>query len=268
MEQAIYIREKFKIPKIGKIPVYFFLVGFVFLSAVLQDYIYSNIKQTGFYISESMLYNTLWLLFIPFSVLINRFIRKINPKNKVGKLPLNLVAGIAFSFIHILFFTALFVSVSNLVFTPPHRFSVIFNTALSNQFYIVLLWYTIFPAIFISKHKQPRLTHHYSEKAKLKIGRKIITIPTATIQLIMTDKPYVKVCTNDQKFLDNKSLKEFESELDPAIFLRVHRSAIINVTYIKEMKSRNNGDYDAKMGNGQIIRLSRHYRNNWHQLLQ
>lgn len=268
MEQSIYKSEKFKIPKIGKIPLYLIIVVFVFLLAVLQDYIYSSIQQTGFYLSESLLYNTFWVFFIPLTIFINRLMKIINPINKLGKLPLNLGAGIAFSFLHIILFTALFVFVSHLAFTPPHRFSNIFNAAFSNQFYIALLWYTIFPIIYISRRKENIDVSSYSKKIKLKIGSKIINVPTSTIQLISTDKPYSIIYTNKQKFLDNKNLKEFETKLDPTIFLRVHRSVIINTTYIKELKSRSNGDYDATLENGQIIRLSRHYRSNWNQLLQ
>jgi two-component system LytT family response regulator len=192
----------------------------------------------------------------------------INPKNKLIKLPFNLGIGFTFSFLHLLFFTSFFVLVSNLVFTPPHRFLNIFNTALSNHFYIALLWYLIFPVIFIYRFKPDNLSAEYPNEIKLKVGSKIIKVPTSRILLISTDKPYSIIHTNDQKILDNKSLKEFETMLDPSIFLRVHRSSILNSKYIKEIKSRSNGDYDARLNNDKLIRLSRHYRNNWAQLLQ
>lgn len=240
----------------------------VFLLAVLQDYIYSRIQQTGFFLPESLLYNVFWAFFIPLSIFINRLTKISNPRNKLGKLPLNLALGVTFSLLHLLLFTSLFVVVSNLAFTPPHHFSTIFNAAFSNQFYLALVWYTIFPAVFISFGKPTKVTTAYPEKIKLKTGSKIITIPTSSIQLISTDKPYTIVYTNDQKILDNKSLMEFETELDPTIFLRVHRSVIINTAYVEELKSRGNGDYDARLENGQIIRLSRHYRSNWLPLLQ
>lgn len=268
MEPFVHTNGKFKLPKLGKIPWYFIIVSFVFLLAVLQDYIYSIVKQTGFYLSESMLYNTFWIFFIPFTLLINRLIKSVNPKTTWFKLPLFLATGVVFSLSHILLFTALFVSVSHFVFSPPHYFSIIFNAAFSNQFYIAVLWYTIFPVIYNSWYRTPKNAPLYPEKTKLRIGTKIISIPTTSIQLIFTDKPYAMVCTHDQKFLDNRSLKEFETTLDPKIFIRVHRSAIINTACIKELKSRSNGDYDATLENGELVRLSRHYRSNWQNLLQ
>ena len=268
LEHTINISEKFKILKIGKLPFYLIIVVFVFLLAVLQDYIYSRIQQTSFYLSESSLYNTFWIFFIPFTFFINRLIKIINPNNKLSRFPLNLGIGIVFSFIHILLFASLFVFVSSFIFSPTHWFTNIFNAAFSNQFFIALLWYAIFPAIYFAKRKTTDLANSYSDIIKLKVGSNIITVPTSTIQLISTDKPYSVVYSDDRRILDNKSLKEFETELDPAIFLRVHRSTIINTTYLKELKSRSNGDYDATLKNGQVIRLSRHFRNNWKQLIQ
>lgn len=268
LEQSFNIIEKFKIPKIGRFPLYLIVVVFVFLLAILQDYIYSQIQNTGFYLSESALYNTFWIYFIPLTIYINRLIKIVNPKNKFIKLPINFGIGLLFSFFHLLLFALLFVLVSSLVFEPAHRFSSIFNSALSNQFYIALLWYSIFPAIYFSKLKSTYLKKPYPDKIKLKIGSKILSISTSTIRFISTDRPYSIIHTNDKKILDNKSLKEFETKLDPNIFLRVHRSSIINATYVKEVKSRNNGDYDATLQSGHVIRLSRHFRDNWKQLIQ
>ncbi|MGB3466472.1 MAG: LytTR family DNA-binding domain-containing protein [Cyclobacteriaceae bacterium] len=273
MNQSISIDKKFFLLKTGKIPLYAILVVLIFFSAVLQDFIYSKIKHTGFYLSESMLYNIFWAFFIPLSFFSNRLIKVINPHNKPVKLPLNLIAGIAISLLHILLFAILFIAVSNLVYTTPHRFSRMFNTAFANQYYLALLWYTLFPALYISARTPSlrRRTHQtsgYSDTIRLKIGTKIISVQTSTIQLISTDKPYSVIYIEDRKILDTKRLKEYETQLDPARFLRVHRSSIINASYIKDLNSRSNGDYDATLENGQIIRLSRHYRNNWHQLLQ
>lgn len=258
---------KFKLSGIDKMPFFLIVVFFVFLLGVFQDYLYSILKQTGFYLSESMLYNTFWVFFIPLTIFINQLVKRINPENKWRKLPLNLGLSLVFSILHTLFFTSLFVLVSNLVFITPHRFSSIFKTALSNQFYLVLLWYMVFPMLYIWKSKAVASTSQYPDRIKLKIGSAITTIPTSTIQLITTDKPYSIIYTNNQKILDNTSLKAFEKQLDSTIFLRVHRSTIVNAEYIDKLKSRRNGDYDATLENGQVIRLSRHYRGNWKQLL-
>ena len=109
---------------------------------------------------------------------------------------------------------------------------------------------------------------NYSDKLTLKMGTNIKTINTANIQLITTDKPYTAVHLEDQKILQDKSLKDYEKALDPDIFIRVHRSAIVNKNHIVEMTSRKNGDYDGILGSGESVRFSRHFRENWKSLLQ
>ena len=73
--------------------------------------------------------------------------------------------------------------------------------------------------------------------------------------------------TTSQKILHDESLKKLENVLDSQTFLRIHRSVIVNKNHITELKSRKNGDYDGILTNGQSIRFSRHYRQNWSELL-
>jgi len=240
---------------------------FVFCAAVLQDYVYSRLQGTGFYISESLLYNTFWIFFIPFTVSGIQLLKLIKTQNVFYKILYNIGMGVAHSLVHILLFTALFVGVSHIIYTPPHRFSNILNAALSNQLYIALLWYTIFPFIFMANYKSIKSERKYTAQIKLKVGSKTVTIPTASIQSITTDKPYSAIHVDDTKYLDTRSLKELESALHPNHFVRVHRSSIVHTRYIRELQSRSNGDYDALLQNGQMIRFSRHYRDHWKQLL-
>jgi len=75
------------------------------------------------------------------------------------------------------------------------------------------------------------LATRYPEKIRLKIGSKIIAVPASTIQLISTDKAYTAVYTSGRRILDNKSLKEFQTKLDPNMentFLMYNRSNIID----------------------------------------
>ena len=74
--------------------------------------------------------------------------------------------------------------------------------------------------------------------------------------------------SDEKKYLDNRTLKEFENILSNNNFVRVHRSTIINKMFVKELKSRQNGDYDCMLKSGKIVRFSRHYRTNWGDLLQ
>lgn len=247
------------------------LMLFIILLTILQDFIYSRIQDTGFYFVESFTYNTFWLFFVPIGWLILRTTQSIFSKNLLVNTGFYLGLGAITSLFHLVVFSLFFVLISNLFFYPPHRFITIFKSSLSNQLYITFLIYTFGPIFYhlyirkkISNGAAPLI---YPEQLRLKIGKATKIIKASSIHLIATDKPYTIVCTKSEKLMLEKSLKGFERILDPDIFIRVHRSSIINKNYIQEMNSRKNGDYDVTLENGQNIRFSRHYRKNWESLL-
>jgi hypothetical protein len=57
-----------------------------------------------------------------------------------------------------------------------------------------------------------------------------------------------------------KTMKELEQELDPGLLQRIHRSTIVNVKQVKEMRSHINGEYFLTLKNGFTIKLSRNYK--------
>ena len=55
-------------------------------------------------------------------------------------------------------------------------------------------------------------------------------------------------------------MTRLEEKLDPSTFLRVHRSSIVNLQYVKEVRPEMDGEYGVHMLNGQKIAMSRGYR--------
>lgn len=236
--------------------------------AIFQDYIFSKVKPTGFYWSDTMLYNIYWLLFIPFIKIAKSFHNKFYPKLLSNKILYALSAGFILSTTHIFIFTSIFILGSNLIYSVPHRFLTILKNAISNQLHITVITYLFSSFVFdYFKRKRHTPSQKTNKTIALKNGTRRIRIDSSTILFIKTDRPYVTVYYNDQKFLHDESLKKLEKLLDPQIFLRVHRSAIINKNHIIEITSRKNGDYDGILTNGQSVRFSRHYRQNWKELL-
>ncbi len=43
--------------------------------SVFQDYVYSQVKNTGFYLSESLLYNSIWIFLVPLSFMQVRLLK-------------------------------------------------------------------------------------------------------------------------------------------------------------------------------------------------
>ncbi|MFD0863883.1 LytR/AlgR family response regulator transcription factor [Sungkyunkwania multivorans] len=270
MGQLINTYYLFKFFKSNKIWIVLFLL--LISVAVFQDYLFSRLQHTGFYISESLLYNVLWILTIPFIFFEFILLRKLSFTRKTPQIISTIAISTILSLTQILLSALFFVTISYFVFSPTHRFDNIFNAYLSNQFFILFLIYLIAPfvesAIKTFQNKTTSLTIKYSNKIKVKIGTKMVMIKTDSIYSISTDKPYSTILTDNRTYIDDRSLRAFEALLNPKDFIRVHRSTIINLNHIKQLSSRKNGDYDAVLVNGGKIRMSRHYRKNWNALLQ
>lgn len=237
--------------------------------AIFQDYIFSKVKPAGFYWSDTMLYNIYWLLFIPFIQITNSIYNKTQLKSITHKILYASSTGVIFSLLHILIFTTIFIIGSHIIYPIPHRFSTMFKNAISNQLQITIIAYAFSPFIidYLKRKRQQHIKPQTQKTITVKNGTRLIKIDIPSIQLITTDRPYTTVYSNDQKYLHDESLKQLETVLDSQTFIRVHRSAIINKNSVSELKSRKNGDYDGILINGQSVRLSRHYRQNWNHLL-
>ena len=65
-----------------------------------------------------------------------------------------------------------------------------------------------------------------------------------------------------------KPSARLESRLDPQSFLRVHRSSIVNLHYVKEVKNEADGDATVVLISGEKISMSRSYRSRIQRLMK
>lgn len=68
---------------------------------------------------------------------------------------------------------------------------------------------------------------------------------------------YVRLHLAESNHLYSERLKRLEERLDPKRFVRVHRSAIVNVAAVERLRHRGHGDYEAILDNGARVRVSR-----------
>lgn len=99
---------------------------------------------------------------------------------------------------------------------------------------------------------------NYPNKILVQTSKKLITIATKDIYRIEAFGDYSKIFTKDQSFLSNFGISILETKLNPEIFIRVHRSSIININYVKEA-NKNLTAYDIIMINNDTVRVSRGY---------
>ncbi len=91
----------------------------------------------------------------------------------------------------------------------------------------------------------------------VKFGSNISIIPAADIFYIEAYDDYVKIFTEKDYFLKKKTMNYFELTLNPADFLRVHRSFIVRLQQITRVEPYEKGSHVALLKNGKKIPLSR-----------
>lgn len=101
----------------------------------------------------------------------------------------------------------------------------------------------------------------YPEKILVQIGAKLVTVDLAEVIWIDAEGDYSKLITSKQRYLSNYGLGALEKKLDPRRFIRVHRSAIINLAFVQEIQKQISS-YDVILQNGDVVRVSRGYMEN------
>lgn len=101
----------------------------------------------------------------------------------------------------------------------------------------------------------------YLTNLLVSVRQKLINIPAAEIIWIEANGDYAKLVTSTNSHLSNYGISALESKLDPQHFTRVHRSAIINVSYIKEVY-KYPSVYEVVMVNNDVVKVSRSYLEN------
>lgn len=102
--------------------------------------------------------------------------------------------------------------------------------------------------------------HPYPLTIPVRTGSRIEPVAVNQIDWIEADGDYVKLHTVARTYLHTDTPMHLQQQLDPAQFIRIHRSVLVQLTCIKEIRSRYNGDYDVVLHMGHCLRLSRHYR--------
>lgn len=101
-------------------------------------------------------------------------------------------------------------------------------------------------------------TEDYPTKILVSKGNRLVAVHVPDIQHIRADGDYSTLQTADKKYLSQYGIGQIEQKLSPKLFLRVHRSAIVNIEYIKEIFKAGHA-YDIRMQNGDVVHVSRSY---------
>src|SRR3712207_2244038 len=94
----------------------------------------------------------------------------------------------------------------------------------------------------------------------VKVGGRVLFLRTAEVRWIEAEGNYVRLHAGGESYLLRETMSALEQKLDPGRFLRVHRSTIVNLDEVRELRPWFAGDYIVALKDGTELRLSRGYR--------
>jgi two-component system LytT family response regulator len=93
-------------------------------------------------------------------------------------------------------------------------------------------------------------------------------LPVDDVDWIDAADNYLRLHVGERWHLHRGTMKDAEDELDPARFVRIHRSAIVNVERIASVESQDGGGYIVTLHSGARLRSSRQYVDRVRSLLR
>ena len=102
----------------------------------------------------------------------------------------------------------------------------------------------------------------FPRRLAIQDGRQTNCVDVEEIDWVDAAGDYMCVHVNGEIFVLRGTMKRLEELLDPEIFVRVHRSAIVNRHRVRSMRPHRNGEYFLKLCGDHELKLSRKYKSN------
>jgi len=109
---------------------------------------------------------------------------------------------------------------------------------------------------------------HYVQRIPIESRGKVTYIPVDDVDYIAASGPYAEIVVGTRRHLVRETMQSLEESLDPARFMRVHRSAIVPLDRVDMLLRGAGGDYELQLKNGARIRVSRAKREQVEQRLK
>ena len=110
-----------------------------------------------------------------------------------------------------------------------------------------------------------RIAHRRESPARMdrltiKSAGSVIFLPITDIDWIEAADYYASLHVGPKTHLLRRSMNDLEADLDAAQFCRIHRSTIVNLNRVRELRFDSDAEYELVLADGTKLRLSRRYR--------
>jgi len=93
-----------------------------------------------------------------------------------------------------------------------------------------------------------------------RVGDKLVVVKLADVSWIEADGDYMRVHSRGRALLVRMTMRELERRLDTSLFMRAHRSAVVNIDFVVSVDLLPHGEHVATLSDGARIRVGRTYK--------
>jgi two-component system LytT family response regulator len=93
-----------------------------------------------------------------------------------------------------------------------------------------------------------------------RVGNKLMVVKMTDVSWIEADGDYLRLHSKGRVLLVRMTMRELERRVDPAQFVRAHRSAFVNVDSVVSVEMVSHGEHVALLSDGSRVRIGRSYR--------
>jgi two-component system LytT family response regulator len=100
----------------------------------------------------------------------------------------------------------------------------------------------------------------YLERITVEMRGQLRVVPVSKVDYVSASGPYAELHVGDRTFAVRERMQTLEEQLDPEVFFRIHRSAIVRLDRIDTLLRASGGDYAVRLKDGTELSLSRNRR--------
>lgn len=239
-------------------------MGIAFALNIVFDYWESLSRGTSFYISESLIFSSFWLVFFPLVHIQVFLMDRIDQRQYMACLAAVMMA------VHVFVYPLVVWMISRVCYEHTFAYWQTFTFGLSEHSIKLLIAYPL-SMVSYQLYRNETGTSRKAEPARPPAQAYMTSIlvqdhaegnlvlDTQDIWAFSANPPYINIIHRSRKYLLTGTLRSLENQLDGRAFVRIHKSHIINLRAVTVYKSRGNGDYDLTLSDGSVWRLSRNY---------
>jgi two-component system LytT family response regulator len=108
--------------------------------------------------------------------------------------------------------------------------------------------------------EEAEAANRFEKLINIKDRGQIFRVDVDSIEYIEAAGDYMCIYTGDNSYILRETMKDLDRRLDPRVFQRVHRSTIVNLNLVRQVKPHTNGECFLVLESNAQVKVSRSYR--------